>query len=1057
MRGYLLLFIVLLQGAVSYAQNELSGQVLSADTRVPLAGATVGILPYNQSITTNTKGYFNLKNPRLPLTLQISFIGYKPRQIKIDRTDTPIVVLLESLSIILHEVTVSTGYQSLVQGTATGAFVQLDNALLNRRVGTDILSRIEDVTSGLIFNKNRGAGTNNISIRGQSTLTNLNARPLIVIDNFPYDGDVNDINPNDVENITVLKDAAAAAIWGTKAGNGVIVITTKKGKYQQAPTVSINSNVTFGEKPDVFYLPVMSSTDYIETEKRLFAQGFYQSTETNVNKPFLSPVVELLIAKRDGKISAASADQQIESLKAYDVRNDYKQYLYQNSVSQQHAFNMTGGGANQRYFLSSGYDKNLSNAVRNGYDRITLNASNTYALLQKKLEITTSIYFTQSETQQNNPGTNLTSIPYTRLADDNGNALAIMKDYRASFKTTATQQGLLSWDYRPLDELNLADNTTKINDYRINAGIQYRIIPQLQAQVLYQYTQSATNTRNLQSQDTYYTRDQINGLTQVNTDGSLTRPIPLGGILDLNDGRASGYNARGQLNLDMDLGSEHHLSGISGLEVKDLNLTSRTSRFYGYDDEHATSQIVDYLTAFKRYVNPAATALIPNYDGLTDRTNRFVSYYANAAYSYRQRYLLSGSARLDQSNIFGVATNQKGVPLWSAGLGWVVSSEGFAQWKPLNYLKFRMTYGYNGNVDNTLSAYTTAIYNAGNATMIHQPYAQIQNPPNPELRWERVSILNTGIDFEILNRRISGSIDYYRKNGIDLIGSTPYPPSSGISSFKGNTSSTKGYGTDIQLNTINTNGKIKWLTNILFSYNHDEVTDFMVVSPVASYLASGDIGNFPLKGRPLYSLYSYKWAGLDPLTGDPQGYLNGQISKDYAQMISSATADNIVYNGPARPATYGSIRNTVTWKNFSVSANVSYRFGYYFRKASIIYSNIYGLGGHGDYALRWQKPGDENTTFVPSIPAVANNNRDNFYQYSSILVLKGDNIRLQDISLSYDIKLTAKRSPFKTLKIYGYANNIGILWRANKAGLDPDYQTGFPPPRTLAAGLKIDF
>lgn len=245
----------------------------------------------------------------------------------------------------------------------------------------------------------------------------------------------------------------------------------------------------------------------------------------------------------------------------------------------------------------------------------------------------------------------------------------------------------------------------------------------------------------------------------------------------------------------------------------------------------------------------------------------------------------------------------------------------------------------------------------------------------------------------------------------------------------------------------------------MFSYAADKVTKYLIKSTSSRYLEGGyGFGNYPLEGNPLYAIYSYPWAGLDPQTGDPQGYLNGGVSKDYVKIVNAATPENLIYHGPARPTLFGALRNTFSYKNVSLSANVSYRLGYYFRKESIRYGVLLtGQNGHGDYGLRWQKPGDESITYVPSIPALANTSRDNLYLYSEALVEKGDHIRLQDIQLSYDLeKKNYPKLPVARTQLYLYANNMGVLWKAGKGSTDPDYQSGILP-MTISAGLKIGF
>jgi TonB-linked SusC/RagA family outer membrane protein len=1054
MKNLNLLILTLLTVSTCFGQ-ELTGRVLSATGQQPLYGATIKLTGTPRSTGTDAHGYFRIRSA-VPLLLEITYTGFEKRVVPVAPPfkDT-LTILLQPANGRLEAVTVSTGYQQLSRERVTGSFVQLDSALLDRRVSTGLLARLQDVTSGLIFNQNVPGRVNDISIRGQATIFG-NSQPLIVLDNFPYDGDVNDINPADVESITVLKDAAAAAIWGARAGNGVIVVTTKKGKFNQPVKVSFSATTTVGNKPDLFYASRISSADFISVEQQLFAKGYYTYTEQSPDHEPLDPAVEVMIAQRNGTLTPAQAAAQLSALGAHDDRSDFSRYFYQQSLNQQYHFDLSGGSATEQYFLSGGYDANRDNLVRNGYTRATVSASHTNAFWNHKLELRTGLYYTGSRTVQDNPGMNgiygyqsYPLYPYASLADAAGNPQTVTKDYRASFVQAAPQAGLLDWTYSPLADLQAADNYTSVHDLRLNAGLTYKLAAGLAAGILYQYEYSNSGTYNLQSQDSYYTRNLINQFTQVNPDGSLTREIPLGAILDQSSQTAVTQNFRAQLNYDHTWADRHQLTAIAGYEVKDVETTGSAHRTYGYDPTHLTGTTVDYVDPFNQYYYPGYSLPVPYNDSGLGLVDRFVSYYANAAYTYDRRIILSGSARQDQSNLFGVNANQQGVPLWSAGAAWNISQESFYHLGWLPQLKLRATYGYNGNVNKSITAYTTAIYISGSSSITNLPYAQVTNPPNPDLRWERDRIINFGLDFSALGGRLTGTLEYYLKAGLDLTGTTPYPPSTGISSFYGNDAATKGRGADLTLNSRNLDGRFKWTSTLLASYAHDEVTKYDQPPGATSLLTFG-YGSIPepVAGKPLDAIYSYRWAGLDPQTGAPRAYLNGAVSENYAQLVSTATPANLVYNGPSRPQVFGSLRNTFSYGGWSLSAILSYRLGYYFRQPSVNYTNL--LNGRlttGDFGQRWQQPGDELHTNVPSMPATTDLNRDNVYLYSSALVQKGDNIRLQDVNLSCRVN--------RHWTMLAYADNLGLLWKANKAGLDPDYLT-LKLPVTLSLGLRLN-
>ncbi|QHS56555.1 SusC/RagA family TonB-linked outer membrane protein [Mucilaginibacter sp. 14171R-50] len=1054
----LILFVLLSGPGYGQDQPPLRGVVRDSTGR-PLAGASIALTGTTIGTVTDTAGRFALYAPPGKYILQASYIAYAPLRRQVVLPAAAGLTLVLSAANALAEVTVSTGYQELPKERATGSFVAVDKALIGRSVSTDVIARLRDVVPGLSFNN---LGTR-ISIRGQSTLFS-NAEPLIVVDGFVYNQPVENLNPADVQSISVLKDAAAASIWGARAGNGVIVITTNKGAFDRPMRVSLNASVTAGERPDLYYRSQMSSKDYIGLEKRLFSEGYYTGTESAYNHLPLSPVVELLIAGRDGSLSQADLEARLNALEKNDVRGDLEKYFYRKSLNQQYALSLDGGSAGQRYYFSAGYDRNLDNAAGNGFSRLTLNGKETWSALHQKLEISTGIYYTQTMTNLNNPGlptwnNGYPVYPYAQLADAAGNALPVTHNLRQGFADAAPGAGLLDWNYRPLDELRLADRGQQAMDARVNTGLKYRLLPGLSAAFLYQYERSRSDGRNLMDAGTFAARNLVNQYTQDDGSGKLTFPVPRGAILDLNTGGSSAHDGRLQLNYDGAFGAKHELNAIAGYEVQSLQVTGEGHRLYGYDAAHGTMQQVDGADFFSYYNNPYGSGTIPQNQYESGATDHYLSYYANGAYTYDRRISFSASARLDRSNLFGVKTNQKGVPLWSAGLAWELSREGFYHMAVLPYLKLRATFGYNGNINKNLSAYTTAGYLDGSGTATGLPYAEIINPPNPGLRWERNRHINFGVDFGSAGGRVSGTLEYYLKRGIDLIGQTSYTPSTGIIAFTGNTADTKGHGLDFSLNTLNLTGTLKWSSAFFASYVTDKVSHYGQASLAPDYLEFGYTGNYALEGKPLFAIYSYRSAGLDPATGDPRGYLNGQASSDYTAMRAASSPQDLVYNGPSRPVVFGAFRNTFSWQRWSLSANISYRLGYYFRRRSVYYGNDYGLSGQsGDFALRWQQPGDEQHTVVPSLPAVPDAQRDDFYRFSSDLVEKGDHIRLQDINLSYQLSRGALRLlPGANLQLYLYAANLGILWRANKQHLDPDAGNTFPAPRTVAGGIRLTY
>ncbi len=1041
---------------------------------VPLKGAAVRVKNSGSGTHTDDGGYFTIAVPD-NAKLIISFIGYSPLEVSAKTANSLSNLRMEINQTALSEVTVkvgSSGYQVLDK-RHPGSFDVIDNKLLNRRVSTDVLSRIKNLTPGVSFDNARDG----LLIRGRNSIFS-SVSPLIVVDNFPYDGDLNNINPNDVESITILKDAASAAQWGARAGNGVIVVTTKRGKAPKAQ-VSFNSNVTVNIRPDQHALPVIASTDYIELERWLFDKGYYNSDLNNIySKPPITPVVEILNKQKNGLLTAQEANAMIDAYKSIDARDDMEKYFYRTGVNLQNAINVSGSNTNVAYYFSAGWDKNISNVVGADINRVTLRSQNTFRVTSK-LSIDAGVNYTQfNSLQGNHPGSvnsgaGKSLYPYANLVDDNGNALVLEKDYRSNYTDTAGRGRLLDWKYRPYAEINSVENKSLTRDFIINLGTNYRIFNSLNLELKYQFENSVTTGRSDNKIESYQVRNQINMFYQPNPlPGEPNFPVPVGGILDVNSSEILSHQGRVQLNFNNRWG-RHELRAFGGWEVKDLKTIGSVSQMFGYNRK---GSIVYRNMDFQRlynvytwlYTGSLQQQRISTNQSVYERLDRFVSTYANGTYVYDDRYVLTGSLRNDAANLFGVETNQKGVPLWSVGAGWEVTKESFFTVKPISFLKLRATYGYNGNFSRSTSAVTTATYSNNTLGEIQ---AIVQNPPNKNLRWEQVRILNLGLDFQLFNNRVNGSVEYYYKRIKDLMGTAPVDPTTGLSlgggpaALYGNLASMKGNGVEVNLSTVNIKGPFEWTSTFLFTFVQNRVSEYLIKPPTnaQTFVSAAQGVTAPIVGRPLFTIYRFAFAGLDPQTGDPLGYLNKQASKDYRNIISRATPDSLIYFGAMQPPYFGAVRNTVRWRNLSVSVNASYRFGYYFQRRSLSYNALFSTWtGHSDYAKRWQKPGDEATTDVPSLVYTSDPNfarRESFYSISSALVEKGDHFRLEDINLTYTVsKSQWKNLPVKDLTFYTYISNLNaIIWRANDKGIDPDLNGSLPNGKSFAIGFNVTF
>ncbi|MDO7742371.1 MAG: TonB-dependent receptor, partial [Pedobacter sp.] len=733
-------------------------------------------------------------------------------------------------------------------------------------------------------------------------------------------------------------------------------------------------------------------------------------------------------------------------------------------LKQQYSLNLQGGTSVMGWNLSVGYDKNSDNLDAN-YDRLNLRFQNTIKPL-KNLEIASGLTITQSKSVSGKLGYGEISskgsaiYPYAVFADEAGNALPIVKDWRYNYIETAGDGKLLDWKYYPLEDYKHQKSTSKLGDLIANIGLNYRLPAGLSIDIKYQYERQSGNNEFFQGQDSYYVRNLINGYTQISPLDEVNYKVPKGAVVNYSDNLMQSNNIRGQLNFNLNRG-KHTVTAIAGSEFRQANPVGHTSRVYGYDVNTLTSGLVDYTLQYPNYIT-GTRSYISNGISVIDRLTRFASLYANGAYTYFDRYSLSISARRDASNLFGFKTNDRWNPLWSTGVSWELSKEDFygntilANWLP--YIRMRATYGFSGNIHPTMASATTIQY-YGNSPYTMSPYARFNNYANPDLKWETTGMLNLGLDFKSANNRISGSIEYYQKKSKDLFATFPIDYTGGVgTTITKNAANMKGSGFDITLQSLNLNSKFKWNSDINFSTNHDEITNFYLSSERGSNFMATIPTLTGVIGKPVYSIMAYKWAGLDPQTGAPRGYLNGEVSNVYVNLTGTQTTLNdLKYYGSAIPTLFGSVGNTFSWKGLSASIRIMYKLGHYFRKSTISYSGLYSNWvGHSDYARRWQKPGDELVTDIPSLMYPASSQAENFYIFSEPFILKADHIRLQYINLSYQLdKKDLQQLPFKSAQFFINLSNLGILWRANKEGIDPDYDSGstaLPPTKTYSLG-----
>lgn len=1050
---------------VLFAQHALVGTV--TDTiGVPLNNVTISD---NKGIAlgqTNKDGNFYFSLKQIPRFLEFNKLGFLAKKVLVSEENDIGIIVMEEVTATIEEVTVyHTGYQTLPQERSSGSFFYVPEEKLKEIPTANFLEKLDGIVPGLQFD-NR-TGSSELHVRGINSFYSSVTRPLIVIDNFPFEGDLNTINPDDIASVSILKDAAATSIWGARAGNGVIVLTTKKAGKEEGLKISSDANLFVTQKPRLNYFQEMSSSDFMEVEKFLFNQNHYGDAIDGLEDrtTVYSPLVMLMYDVKNGNASESELEKAVLNWEKQDYRNDLLNHYYNQMVRQQYSFSISKSTNTDSYRVGVGYDKQAGHTDFSGLDRLAVRGNLSYSLSPKfKIEANLSSSIVEDQSSLGlisypiSPGGGKSALyPYASLIE-NGENLVIPKGYNQLYINSLSDPGLLDWTYSPFNDIDKSLRENLTNHLQGGVVLKADILNSLTLDVIYNTERQWGKGRNHYSVDSYYARDLINKFSEPSVNGFIYN-LPMGGILNESSSSLKSDRFRSQLNYNSLIGTDHYVAFLGGFEFSDRKSESSSNGVYGYDDNVLTVGVVDYTRAYPVYDGLSGGAFIPSFSGFSSTTQRFVSVYANMGYTYKDRYILNFSARKDASNLFGIKTNQRWNPLWSFGLGWNMESEAFLQeidW--VNKLKLKWTKGVSGNLSGAASQRPILTY-LSKSSYTNLPYAIIQSPPNPNLKWENVSMTNYGLEYSFFNNRVYGSFDYFRKVASDLISVDPIDPTSGYGSMTKNVGKIKSQGFEWNSNwqwikkdhlQFTSSFALSYVKDVVDVYNGNENTAENYVYMKGQVLT-------PLKNKVLYPLFSYHFVGLDGKSGDPIGIWEGEPSTEYGRIVSDSLR-NVEYHGSALPLFYGYFQNSLKIGSISLYINVAYKLGFYFTKPTVSYPSLHNNWGstHKDFEKRWQEPGDETKTTVPSMDYPANSVRSNFYQYSSANVEKGDHIRLQSIKVSYDINKVINKWTKGSGNLFIALNNGGVIWSRTKSGYDPDYN-GLPPSKSFVVGINCNF
>lgn len=1019
------------RAAPPIAKRTIKGMVRDQDGE-PLPGVSVLVKGTNTGVATDMSGYFELQIDNIPnVVLQFSFVGMRPQERKVGDKNSLTIVLLP-MEESLGEVII-TGYQTISKERATGAFSVISPKDIENKLQTNIMDRLEGQVAGLVqYN-------GNVNIRGISTVYG-NKNPIYVVDGMPYEGDLSAINPSDIQNVTVLKDATAASIYGARAANGVIVITTKSGQTGKTK-VRYDGSVAFQPLPDVDYLKLMNSEELVNLKYDLF--NYYHAEYSALNKrASIDEVTELFYLRKNGTLTENELQNRLGTYRFRDRREQVEDELLRTSLTHQHNLALSGGSDKYTYMASVNYlGRKPYNKAQNS-EQFGFNLKNNIKFFEWfNTDIGIVGNFTNTDGSNGISGTSLrTSGPsYQMLRNDDGTP-AVWRNGRSDYELDRLQSlGLYDLTYRPLDELDKTTYKTKSAYYKINVGLKFDIMKGLNVHLTYQTENSNSKSHTFRKADSYYVRDMVVNAAQVDKEtGAITYNVPEGNQITETRGDMSAYTMRAQVNFNRTIKEKHAIVALLGAERRAVKNTASSAFRMGFDENtlgYKPADIKQLGIGLKgtESLNGTFSWQDKNYNKFTETEDRYVSFYGNASYTYNDRYAATASIRIDQSNLFGTDPKYQWKPLWSVGGSWFMSKEDFLKdvnW--LDRLSLRLTYGINGNVSKQSSPFLI-IQDMGYSDWKQGFSSSIKSSPNPSLRWERTAVTNIGLDFSFFRNRLSGSFDFYNRKSTDLLGEVQVDITKGTTVLWLNYGSMKNRGIELTLNSINFETKnFQWSTGVNFSYNKNEVIDITNRTTTAATYAHSLIN---VADRPMYSLFSYRWAGLDPKNGDPRVYdKNGNI------VTSSNDVENMVYSGTTRPPYSASMTNTFNYKGIGLSFMFIYNGGHVIRDEAAEYlgssvsSNIYR--GALNY---WKQPGDENISgMAPAANRLATSSKKLLWYAADIHIMKADYIKLRDITLSYNFpKKWLSKVKLENMTVKAQARNLW-WWAANDSGIDPE-------------------
>ena len=1098
---FTLLIILNLSILSAFAQIKITGTVTDAEDGLPIIGATVVVKGTSVGVVTGAQGDFSLTVPAGKEVVTVSFIGYTECEGAVTKTQTRLDVKLAKSSTKIEEVVV-TGMADVKKETFTGSSVKIkaDDVLI---AGVSDVSRmLEGQVAGVsVQNVSSTFGSApKVRIRGVTSLSGEN-KPLWVVDGVVLEDVVNisndqlssgdpttllgssvaGINASDIASFDILKDAAATALYGARAMNGVVVITTKKGS-QGAPRVSYSGNFTIRTKPRYSNFDIMNSADQMSVYSELERKGLLNQDIVNSANSGVYGLMYKAITSYD-PATGFGLENTREARKAFlmqyaKANTDWFDILFTHNLQQEHSLSISTGTEKSRTYASVGFMNDAGWSIADKVNRYTLNFRNDYDISRK---ITVGFQAVASLRQQEAPGSYQREIDavsgnWSRDFDINPFSYALNTSRTLRPYDNNGNLEYITMNYAPFNILNeLRNNKIELNvmDAKIQGEFKYKIVPGLRFDFtgMLRYVKSDqvhkitedSNVAGAYGADynaTIRSRNRFLWQDQQDLNAEPISVMDRGGFWNTSNVTMLNYETRASFayNKIWSGAHTHEFSALAGAQVKYIKRDTETATQAGY--QYNMGGVVYNNPLFYQMMSDRQMDLFSS----TTFQDRFVAFYANADYAFDRKYSISGTVRYDGSNALGASSSARWLPTWNVGAKWNAQNEEvLADVEWLDVLSVRASYGLNASMPSVSNA--QAVYR--NSQVYRPGYTenqiQIESLGNSELTWEKSYQFNAGVDVTLFDNRFNFSFDYFDRQSFDLIAPIRTGGIGGQEWKYANYADLDAHGFDITLGgTMIRTKNWTWSANFTFGYSTNKIKNAKNLPQVLD-LVRAEGGN--LNGYPVNSLFSIPFVGINPSSGVPY-FVNedGEVSTDVS--MQGYDASFLKYEGSVDPKYTGGFNTSVRYKNLTFNAFFTYQAGNKIRLTpaySSTYSDLDAMSN--EFKDRFVLTGDNKT---PAIPDFVNKVVESGvgypyvnYNYSTARVVKGDFIRLKTLSLNYDFNSAwvAKSRFFKTASIRMTVKDPWLIY-ADKdlKGQDPEFFNtgGVAMPTTTQFTLSLN-